>query len=107
VSNDLLALLIVLAIPVAALWVLAGFAVWARDAVRRSPLLGGLGVLCTGVAVANLFVERTCADGTNRPIVAMFVSDHGCHRLGVISLEVVVLLLVATAATVRLGDLRR
>lgn len=106
-SNDLLALIIVLLIPVAALLVVAGAIVWARDAVGRSPLVGGFGVLCVGVAVANLFVERTCEDGRNRPIVSMFVSDHACHRVGVISLEVVLLLVVATAVVVRLSDVRR
>ena len=106
-SNDLLALILILVIPVAALLLLVGVGVWARDAVRRSPVVGGLGVLFTGVALANLFVERTCDDGTNRPVVSMLVSDHSCHRLGVISLEIVVLLIVATAVAVRLGDVRR
>jgi hypothetical protein len=107
VSNDLLALLIVLLIPITAGALLAGLGVWARDVLRRSPLVGGFGVLCLGAALVNLVVPRTCDDGTNRPAVGMFVSDHGCHRAGVISLGLVLLALVATASVVRLRDVRR
>jgi len=107
VSNDLLALLIVLLIPLTAGVAAVGVGVWARDVVRRSPVLGGVGVLCLAAALGNLVVARTCDDGTNRPAIGLFTSDHGCHRAGVISLEIVLLALVATAAVVRLRDVRR
>ena len=41
------------------------------------------------------------------PIVALAVADDACHRMGVASLQLVVLLVVTTATVVRLGGLRR
>ena len=107
VSNDLLALLIVVLIPVAAGAAVVGIGMWALDVVRRSPVLGAAGVLCLAAALGNLVIARTCDDGTNRPAIGLFASDHGCHRAGVISLEIVLLALVATAAVVRLRGVKR
>jgi hypothetical protein len=107
VSNDLLALLIVVLIPIAAGAAALGVGAWARDVVRRSPVLGGVGVLWLAVALGNLVIARTCDDGTNRPAIGLFASDHGCHRAGVISFEIVLLALVMTAVVVRLRDVKR
>src|SRR3954470_9224519 len=107
VPNDLLALLIVLLIPVAAAALVAGLVLWARDSVRRSRVIGGFGVVCVAVALVNLYVARACSDGVNRPIVGMWVSDHGCQRVGVMSFEAVLLAIVATSVVVRLADVRR
>jgi hypothetical protein len=106
VSNDLLATLIIIAIPVAALLVVAGALAWGYDAVARNPVIGILGIAAATAATGNLFIERTCDDGTNRPIVAMFISDHGCHRVALLALEVVLLLVVATSVLVRLGEVK-
>ena len=100
-------MLIVLLIPVTAGLLVVGLGAWARDVVRRNAVIGGLGVVWLAAALANLVVERQCDDGTNRLVVGLFVSDHACHRSGVIALEVALLALVATAALVRLGDVRR
>jgi hypothetical protein len=107
VSSDALALLIVISIPAVALLALAYALKWGRDILQRSPAIGGVGMALTLVAIGNLFVERTCDDGRNRAIVAGFASDHGCHRVGLLSLEAALLAFVATSVVVRLGDLRR
>jgi hypothetical protein len=106
VSNDLLATLIVIAIPVAALLLVAGALAWGYDAVVRNPYIGGLGIAAVAVATGNLFVVRTCRDGANRPITSMFVGDHACHRNGLLALQLVLLLVVATSVLVRLGEVR-
>ena len=106
-SNDLLATIIIIAIPVAALLLVAGALAWGYDAVVRNRVVGGLGILAAAAATANLFVERTCDDGTNRPIVSMFIGGHGCHRSGLLALEILLLLVVGTSVLVRLGDVRR
>ena len=102
-----MALAIVLAIPLVAITVAAGLASWARDVVSRSPLLGALGVLFTASALAHLFVARACGTGVNRPILAIAAADEACHRVGLVSLQLVVLLVVTTATVVRLGGVRR
>jgi len=106
-SNDLLAVLIVIAIPVAALLLLAGAIAWGYDAVVRSPGVGVVGIAAASAATANLFIVRSCSDGVNRPVVSMFVGDHGCHRSGLIALEVLLLFVVGTSVLVRLRDVRR
>jgi hypothetical protein len=106
VSNDLVATLIIIAIPVAALLLVAGALAWGYDAIVRNPIIGVLGITAAAVATGNLFVERSCHDGANRPIVSMFVGDHACHRSGLLSLEVLLLLVVGTSVLVRLGEVK-
>jgi hypothetical protein len=106
VSNDLLATIIIIAIPVAALLLVAGALAWGYDAFVRNPIIAILGIAATVAATANLFLERSCHDGVNRPITSMFVGDHACHRTGLLSLEVVLLLVVGTSVLVRLGEVR-
>jgi hypothetical protein len=106
-SYYLTAMAIVLAIPIVALAMVAGLARWARDVLSRSPLVGALGVLFTASSLVNLFMARACGAGVNRPIVALAVGDGACHRTGLVSLQLVVLLVVTTATVVRLGDVRR
>lgn len=106
-SNDLLAVLIVIAIPVAALLLVAGAIAWGYDAVVRSPGVGVVGVAAAVAATANLFIVRSCGDGVNRPVISMFIGDHGCHRSGLIGLQLVLLLVVGTSVLVRLRDVRR
>lgn len=102
-----MAVAIVVAIPIAALALAAGLARWARDVVSRSPVVGALGVLFTVSALAHLFVARACGAGVNRPILALAAADEACYRVGLVSLQLVVLLVVATAAAARLADVRR
>jgi hypothetical protein len=106
VSNDLLATIIIIAIPVAALLLVAGALAWGYDAIVHNPVIAIVGIAATSAATANLFLERACHDGVNRPIVSMFVGDHACHRTGLLSLEVVLLLVVGTSVLVRLGEIR-
>ncbi|HEX4903875.1 MAG TPA: hypothetical protein VFU93_00395 [Acidimicrobiales bacterium] len=106
-SYYLVAVLLVLAIPIAAMGALVGLAAWTRDALTRAPVVGALGALCTFAAITHLVLPRACGDGTNRPIVAAAVGLDECRRIGVASVALVVLLLAATATVTRLGDVRR
>ena len=101
------AVLLVLAIPIAAMSALVGLAAWTHDALTRAPVVGALGAMCTFAAIVHLVVPRDCGDGVNRPIVAAAVGLDECHRVGVASVAVVVLLLAATTAVTRLRDVRR
>jgi hypothetical protein len=106
-SYELIALVLVLAIPAVGMAIVAGGIAWARDTIARAPVPGSIGVACTIIAAANLFVARTCGGSTNRPIVAMALPDDPCQRSALIAVELVLLLVVATATVVRLPDLRR
>lgn len=106
-SYYLTALLIVLAIPVVVLALAVGLAGWARDSMARAPVTGALGVVLAASALVNLLVARSCGDGVNRPIVAAALGDDACRRVGLVSLQLLLLAVVATAVVVRLGDLRR
>jgi len=106
VPDDLLATIIIIAIPVAALLLVAGVVAWAYDAFVRNPVVAVLGYAAMAAATANLFLERTCSDGANRPITSMFIGDHACHRTGLLSLEIVLLVVVATSVLVRFGEIR-
>lgn len=106
-SYDLIALLIVLAIPFAALYLFLATMAWARDAIRRAPIGGPIGVFATMAASGNLIVARACGGDTNRPVITLVTGHGSCLRLGLISLEVVLLVAVWTSTAVRLGDVRR
>ena len=106
-SYYLTALALVLAIPIVAMAALVGLVRWSRDALARAPVLGALGIVSTYIALANLFVARACGDGINRPIIAAAVGTDECRRLGVSSVGVALVLLVATPVVTRLGDVRR
>ena len=104
---ELVALLIVIAIPFAALGLIVATAAWGRDAVVRSRHAGITGIVCTAVAAGNLFIARPCGDGVNRPLLAIVTGSDECYRAALMSFELVMLLVVATSVAVRLGDLRR
>lgn len=106
-SSDLLATIIVVAIPVAALLLVAGALAWAYDAVAHKPVIGMLGIVAASVATGNMIVEHSCHDGVNRPIISMWVGDHACHRSGLLALELLLLLVVGTSVLVRLSDVKR
>lgn len=97
-----LALLLVVAIPVAALGLLAGAELWARWMVRAGGLLGVVGVALTAAFAVNLVVPRTCStepvEEVNRPAISLVVGDGDCfrHALGQTQLAV----LVGVAASV-------
>jgi hypothetical protein len=101
-TYELGALAILLAIPFLVVLVLAGGVAWASDSVRRSATIGGLGVLATLVAVGYLFVEQTCELTTNRPIIMAILGPDGCRLTGLVAVELVLLLAVATSVAVRL-----
>jgi hypothetical protein len=69
-------------------------------------VVGSLGVLLAALAIVNLVVARSCGGGVNRPIVSAVLRSDACHRSGVIALGLPILLVVATATLVRLGDAR-
>jgi hypothetical protein len=105
-SYYLVAVLLVLAIPVGLLVLGYGLVQWGRDSLHRAPLVGGVGVLAATLAIVNLVVARSCGTGTNRPIVSAVLSSDACHRDGVLALALPILLVVGTAALVRLRDAR-
>jgi hypothetical protein len=107
VSYETLAVLIVLAIPFAVLGLLVAVVGWARDAIARERRIATVGIACTAIAAANLLVARSCGDDVNRPIITLVTSSGACFRTGLLSLEVVLLLAVATSTAVRLADVRR
>ena len=106
-SYYLIALLIVIAIPVVATGLVAGAFVWARDAMTRGRAPGAIGVLCTFVATANLFVPRRCAGSFNRPVITAFLGDDACQRSSLVAIQLVLLLAVATALVARADEIRR
>jgi hypothetical protein len=107
VRYDLLALLIVFAIPFAAIGLVVAAYAWGRDAIERSRAAGIAGVGLTVLAAVNLLVARGCGSGVNRPVITMVLGDDACHRVGLLSFELLLLLVVATSVVVRLPDVRR
>lgn len=104
---EVMATLLVIAIPVGALAFGVVAVAWARDAISRAPLPGLIGVFCTGVAAGNLFVERTCGGIANRPVITVALGTGDCHKSSLVAVELVVLLAVATTVVTRLGDVKR
>ena len=106
-SYDVLAVLIVLTIPFAMVGLIVIAAAWADDALARERTTGLVGIACTGIAAVNLLIPRSCGDEVNRPIVAIVTGSGDCFRMGLLSVEVVLLLAVATSVAVRFPALRR
>ena len=106
-SYYLVSLVLVLAMPIAALASLAGLVHWARDSIARAPVIGALGVVCAASALGNLLVARACGDSINRPLIGAALGDETCRRIGAASIELLLLIVVATAVVTRLGELRR
>ena len=104
---DLGALLIVLAAPFAFVLVALLAVAWARDSVRRSPAIGGVGLALTLIATGYLFVERTCSPTRNRPIFLAVVGPDHCRHSSLVAIQVVLLLAVVTALAVRVAPVRR
>jgi hypothetical protein len=103
-TYELVALVIVFAVPFVIVFLVAAAYAWATDSVRRSSAVGGIGVLATLVAVGYLFVEQTCALTRNRPIIMAIMGPGDCRRTGLVAVELVLLLAVATAVSVRLPE---
>lgn len=104
---EVMATLLVITIPVAALAFGTVALAWARDAISRSPLPGLIGVCCTLVAAGNLLVERPCGGMVNRPVITVALGTGDCHKSSLVAVELVVLLAVATSVVTRLGDVKR
>jgi hypothetical protein len=100
------AVAIVVGIPVVALALVFGGVALARDAVKREPVAGAVGVAGMILAVANLLMAQQCDGVTNRPIIAI-ATEAACRRDALLAMQLVVLVAVATAVVVRLGDVRR
>lgn len=100
-SYYLPALLLVFAIPAAAVALGAGALVWARDALSRSPVIGLVGIALTAAAAGNLVIPRRLADEMNRPIVALFLSHGDPQRTGLASVDALLLCVLATSLAVR------
>ena len=101
------AILLVIAMPLAAIGLATVSVAWAKDVITRSRPQGLLGVFFTLVAAGNLFVERTCEGTVNRPIISIALGHGDCFKSGLGGVEIVLLVAVATSAVVRFGDVRR
>ena len=102
-----LALLIVVASPVAALGAITAASQWARWILRAGGIVGVVGLVLTAAAVVNVLVPRTCATTAdqrevNRPVLSVAVDDGDCFRSGLGQLELAGLVGVATSAVVAL-----
>jgi hypothetical protein len=102
-----MAMLLVIAIPTALIVLAAAALAWARDALTRARIPGLIGVFCTLVAAGNLLVERTCGGMVNRPIITVALGTGDCYKSGLVAVELVVLLAVATSAVVRMDVVKR
>lgn len=106
-SYELAATLLVLAIPLAAIGLVAGAVAWGRDSIDRAPVTGGVGVVCTVLATANTLVERACGGEVNRAAITAFIGPEGCRPGALAALAAVLLLALATALVARAPELRR
>jgi hypothetical protein len=89
-----LALLLVVAAPIAAIGALSTAGQWARWMVRTGGLLGVAGLVVTGVATVNLLVPRTCASNPterNRPVISLVEGGGSCSRSAAAQLQLAVL----------------
>jgi hypothetical protein len=107
-----LALLIVVAAPIALLGAVAGAWQWGQWLVRAGGVLGVVGVVVTGVAVANLGVARTCQTDAagkrvNRPIISVATGEGDCFRRAMGQLELAALAGVGASSVVLLRQARR
>ena len=111
-----LAVLIVLAAPIAALGLASSAGRWARWLVRMGGALGIVGLVLTAAFVVNLVVPRSCSTASspgatvhevNRPFVSIAIGDGDCFRSAVAQAQGAVLAGVATSALVALADRRR
>lgn len=101
-TYDLATGVIVAAIPSAAIMLVLGAVLLARDAIARSPGIAITGFAATLAAFGMLFVERSCSTTVNRPIFTAVVGPASCRAEALASIEVVLLLGLATTLAVRL-----
>jgi hypothetical protein len=90
-----LALLLVVATPIAAVGAVSSAGRWSRWLVRAGGAIGIVGLVVTAVAAVNLLVPRTCSSGPvperNRPAISLVVGDGACFRSAVVQLQVAAL----------------
>lgn len=104
-----LALVLVVAIPVAFLGFVAAAERWARWMVRAGGLVGVAGLAVTAASAVNLLVPRTCSDApveeVNRPVISLVVGDGACFRdaLGQAQLAALVGVAASVAVVTRSG----
>lgn len=79
-----LALLLVVAIPVAFLGFVVAAEAWARWMVRAGGMIGVAGLALTAAFAVNLLLPRTCSDvpveEVNRPVISLVVGDGSCFQ---------------------------
>jgi len=107
-----LALLIVVAAPIALLGAVAGAWQWGRWLVGAGGVLGMVGAAVTGVAVLNLGVARTCQTDAagkhvNRPIISIATGEGDCFRRAMGQLQLAALAGVGASSVVLLRQVRR
>lgn len=108
-----LAVLIVLAVPIAAVGAALSAGQWARWLYRAGGVLGIAGLVLTAVFLVNLVVPRTCSTTAlpgnalrevNRPIISLVLGDGDCFRSAMAQAQGAALAGVATSAVVAMVD---
>jgi hypothetical protein len=111
-----LAILIVVAVPIALVGLTASAGHWARWLYRAGGLIGVAGLVLTAVFVVNLVIPRSCSTTSipghtvhevNRPILSLVLGDGSCFRSAMGAAEAATLVGVASSTVVALLDRRR
>jgi hypothetical protein len=103
-----LAYLIVVAVPLAGVFLLRSTVQWARWVAAAAGVLGIAGLALAGLAAANLGVARTCATvhgpngqvvkETNRPFISLFLGGDDCYGEALGQFQIVGVLFVGLSA---------
>lgn len=90
-----LALATLIVMSVALVGLVSGLEQWGRWLLRTGGSLGIVGLVVTGIAVANLLVPRTCSTEpvpeVNRPVLSVALGDGACFRSALAQLQLAVL----------------
>jgi hypothetical protein len=106
---EIVATILVIAMPLALLAIALGVRAWARDALDHDPKVAVVGIIAACAAGGNLLVSRDLGPATTRPALALFLERGATFRSALLAMAVALLLVAATSVAVRRpwSDLRR